>query len=338
MTESVAGTAAHAPASRNLGIPLFVDTAGDLVAKPGALLDSWYVNCLFQHGDKILGFEWHQGILGGLSMTEFVLVQTGPDKWRPHTCSESVSEAVCASATECRVTSGFGTFSGDRSRFSLELATGNHAVSVVLIPQPEELYNGTTGVLPLMGADSYEFGFPNMTVHGSMTIDGEVFAIDGARAWFDRQWGATDGAAALPTEAFAGMFAQNAWAWIGLTFGEGDREAISFWNNHLPNGDAQTFLTLLRADGVQMNVPAEVVYDSVWTSADTGNRYPARAHVTAPAIDVDLRLEALMEGTEFTYAKGAGNSGCQVPCMVRGRIGSTEIDKPVFFEMIGSVG
>jgi hypothetical protein len=87
-----------------------------------------------------------------------------------------------------------------------------------------------------------------------------------------------------------------------------------------------------------MNVPAEITHDDIWTSVDTGNRYPARAPVTAPLIDLDLSLEALMERSDVVYKYGGGKSGGQAPCRVIGRIGTIRIDKLVIFEMLGSVG
>lgn len=329
---------------RNLGIPLFVEPAKDLVVKPGANGDSWYVTCLFKARDKVLGFEWHQGLMPKqrlipqLSTTEFLLFSSDGATWRAHAASEPVSTTSGASQTECHVQSSFGTLTGDRTRMTLELKAAHGAVSVVLTPQAQELYNGTTGLLPLLGLESYEYAFTNMAAEGSLTIDGETFAFEGVQAWFDRQWFMMNATDEASSAAFSQDFVQVAWTWLGMTYGPGERQAISFWNIQLPTGDYSTFLTMLREDGVQLNALAEVSYDGIVTSPDTGNKYPTRAHITSPQVGLDLHLSALIDHAEFVYKPGAGKSGSQVPCHVTGRIGLVHIDKPVFFEMIGSPG
>jgi predicted secreted hydrolase len=330
-----AGTAAG---SRRLmtGVPLFVDTVKDLASHPGSVLESWYVNAAFESRGKVLGFEWHQGIAPQASMTEFLLMNGTDGIWRPHVATEPASAKVGASTTECRVYSSLGTFSGDRSQFRLKLRSGRNAVDVVLTPQREELYNGTTGLLPLMGSNSYEFAFPNMRAKGTVTIDDEVFPVDAGSVWFDRQWSPADGATPAEVAKRAEFINQAHWNWLGLSFGAGDRAAISFWDIMAPE-QRWNFLTYLREDGVQMNVGAKVDYEGLWVSKDTGQRYPRSAHIVAPAIDLDIVLTALLERPEFVYPPGQGHSGCQSLCRVTGKVGATRISKHTIFEMIGGI-
>ncbi|WP_370677306.1 lipocalin-like domain-containing protein [Pleomorphomonas sp. PLEO] len=318
------------------GVPLYVDPANDLARHPSSVLESWYVNAAFKSQGKVVGFEWHQGITPQGSMTEFLLMNGTDGLWRPHNASEPASDKVGAATEECRVYSSFGTFKGDQSQFQLKLGAGRDTVDVVLTPQGQELYNGTTGLLPFLGSDSYEYAFTNMLAKGSMTIDGEVFPVDASSVWFDRQWGKAETASPEALMKKAAEINQAHWTWLGMTFGEGDKSAISFWDVMEPN-QRWTFLTYLREDGVQMNVGAQVDYDRVWTSGDTGQRYPAVAHIVAPAIDVDIVLTAMLDRPEFVYQPGQGHSGCQSLCQATGRAGATKIDKPVIFELIGGI-
>lgn len=332
------GASARADGTRRFvsGIPLFVDPSRDLPGHPDSVVESWYVNAAFESGGKVLGFEWHQGVSPLGSTTEFLVMNGTDGIWRPSVAAEATSPTVGASTSECRVYSRFGTFRGDRSQFQLRMKSGLNALDVVLTPQREELYNGTTGLLHLLGSDSYEYAFPNMRAKGTLTIDGQDFAVDAPSVWFDRQWGRADAASPEELAKKAELINQSHWTWLGLTFGEGDRSAISFWDIMEPELRWNA-LTYLRDDGVQMNVGAQVTYDRIWTSPETGQRYPSVAHIRAPAIDLDIVLTAMLERPEFVYPAGQGHSGCQSLCRVTGRQGATRIDKAVIFEMIGGI-
>jgi hypothetical protein len=327
--------AASNPQSAAGGVPLFVDADTDLVAKPGRLPGSWYLSCAFTSRGKTLGFLWHQMFPGHGTETRFLLANCSDGKWFPHVLAEPLGGAVGVSSSRCEVSSSYGTFSGDRSRLVLKVKAGSEAVDVVLVPGPEVLYNGTLGTLPLFGMQSYEYGFPNVVTNGTMTIDGEEFPIDSATAWFDRQFGSL----ADPSEP-AGKGAPIdldalSWTWLGMTVDPAGRQAISFWDVHQPSGKRSTFLTFLREDGVQMNVEATVAYDRIWTSPESGHRYPGWARIAAPKIGLDVELRALLNRPEFVSEM---QSGCQAPCQATGRFGSLAIDKPVIFEMVGNPG
>ncbi|BCH64700.1 hypothetical protein RvVAT039_19160 [Agrobacterium vitis] len=335
-TSGLGAPIATGTARSTSGTPLFVDTVKDLASHPLTVLESWYVNAAFESRGKIVGFEWHQSVTPQGSMTEFLLMNGSDGIWRPQVASEPASDKVGAATTECHVYSSLGTLKGDRSQFQLKLGSGQNSVDVVLTPQREELYNGTTGLLRFLGSDSYEFAFPNMRAKGSMTIDGDVFPVDAKSVWFDRQWAKSEAADPQEQAKKAEQINQSHWTWLGLTFGASDKCAISFWDVMEPN-QRSTFLTYLREDGVQMNVDAQVEYDRIWTSSDTGQRYPAVAHITAPAINLDIVLTAMLERPEFVYQPGQGHSGCQSLCLVKGKIGANIVSKPAILELIGGI-
>lgn len=321
---------------RQLGVPLFVDTSRDLVRHTSTFVESWYVNAAFESGGRILGFEWHQGVTAMGSATEFLVMNATDDIWRPYAAAEPASEAVGASTTEMKVWSTVGSLTGDRSEMRLKAVNGNNAVDVVMRPQAAELYNGTTGLLPFLGTESYEFAFPNMVTRGTITIDGEVHAVDTDAVWFDRQWGSADGLTPEDLARNAALVNQAHWTWLGLGFGPGNRAAISFWD--VMGEDARwTFLTYLREDGVQINVEAQVGYERIWTSSETGQRYPGLVKISAPVIDLELVLTAMMTRPEFVYPAGQGHNGGQSLCHVSGRVGATRIESHVLFEMIGGI-
>lgn len=318
------------------GVPLFVDTVADLPSHEGSILESWYINAAFESRGKVLGFEWHQGISPIGSSTEFLLMNATDRIWRPYAKAEPASATVGAATTELNVFSTIGGLTGNASQMRLKASSGNNSVDVVLTPQGPTLYNGTTGLLHLIGSDSYEYAFTNMLGKGTLTIDGEEYPVDAGSVWFDRQWGKAGQADPAELARQAAAINQAHWTWLGLTYGEGDRSAISFWD--VMNPDLrQTFLTYLRDDGVQMNVDALVDYSDIWTSKQTGQRYPATARIVAPKIELDITLKVLLDQPEFIYPAGQGHSGSQPLCHVTGRQGTTKIDKPVIYEMIGGI-
>jgi predicted secreted hydrolase len=318
------------------GVPLFVDTTRDLPLHAGSALESWYVNAAFESRGKTIGFEWHQGITPLGSSTEFLLMNATDGVWRPQVVAEPLSATVGAEEARCHVYSSLGILEGDRAELRLKAGSGRDSLDVVLTPQPQELYNGTTGLLHLLGSDSYEYAFPNMQARGTVTIDGETFPVDTNAVWFDRQWGKAELETPEVLQQKAEIIAQSHWTWLGLAFGPGNRSAISFWDIMEPT-IRWTALTYLRADGIQMNVGAKVDYDQIWTSTETGQRYPASAHITAPAIGLDITLSALLDKPEFVYAPGQGHSGSQSLCQAAGKIDGMEIDQPAILELIGGI-
>ncbi|XVV15134.1 lipocalin-like domain-containing protein [Actinoplanes sp. CA-131856] len=321
------------------GVPLFVDTARDLPHKKTEPIDSWYVTCMFESQGKTLGFEWHQGFVPIESQTEFLLTNATDNIWRPHTDAEKrFSSKNGADTDTLKVFSRFGTLAGDRSRMTLKLEAEGGAVDVTLTPHEQTVYNGTTGLLPLFGMNSYQYAFPNMTVDGTVTIDGTTYPVEAATAWFDRQWGSSPTLNPVKLAQAAGAVAKASWSWLGLAFGADNRQALSFWDVYEGPGKRTTFATVLLENGVQMNVDASVTYDRIWASAETGYKYPNEARILAPSIDLELHLDGLVDQPEFVYRSGNGHNGGQAPCRVTGHLGATQIDKPAFFEMIGSVG
>ena len=320
-------------------VPLFVDAAADLAAKPGGTLGSWYVNCAFESRGRTLGFVWHQGFPAQSSTTKLLLMNATDGRFVPHIRSEPLGDKVGASLSTCNVTSSLGSLSGDRSRLILKVRAGSEALDIVLTPQREELYNGALGVLPLFGTQSFEYAFPNVIAKGTMTLDGVVYEVDSSAAWFDRQWGPLE----IIDPAAAGKstsvdLSRLSWTWLGLTLDPAGRESISFWDVHEPSGQRDTFLTYRRADGVHMVLAAGVGYDRIWTSEETGQQYPGLTRITAPEIDLDIEVRMLLSRQEFVNRLGEAQSGCQALCRATGRFGAAVIAKAVIFEMIGSPG
>lgn len=324
----------------NLGIPLFIEPRRDLLAKTESAIDSWYVHCNFRVGERELGFEWHQMVLAPapemkITKTEFLLMDATQRIWLDHVSAEAVSADIGAATDRCRVTSSFGSLAGDRDRLTLNLRAPDGAVDVELKPKEQVLYNGTVGLLPLFGSQSFQFAFPNARVEGTIRLNDETLEVGRAAAWLDRQWSGRSSPGEMNPADLAKF---PSWVWLGMTLNPEGTAAISLWDIIDNNGIRNAFATVLDANGIHSNHSATVAYDGVWQSERTGNSYPSKLSVSIPTADLALSLNALLERPEFSHgSEHSSIGGCQSPCAVAGHYGSNPIDRVAIVEMIGDV-
>jgi predicted secreted hydrolase len=328
----------------NLGIPLFVDPEKNLPATPKASMDSWYVISTFEADGKQIGFEWHQGLIAvnetlKVSSTEFLLMNGTDQVWIDNALDEPAVGEIGSSAEVCHVQSSFGTLKGGLDKLELALSVDRGGVDVVFTPKSEVLYNGTTGLVALLGYErdaalltgSYQFAFPNMDVQGTVTIDGDVHEIQNATAWFDRQWGCGS-PEILDPKAGAST---AAWLWIGTPLNEASTAAISLWDMFI-DGTRRSFATILDEHGVQTNYLVNLGYEQIWTSERTGNSYPREIHVSVPSADLTMSFQAMFDEPEFDHGQQMIN-GCQSLSEMTGTYRGVPIERHVIVEMIGNL-
>ena len=324
----------------NKGIPLYVDVERDLTAKPNANPDSWYVISNFECDGKQLGFMWHQqigpdGTGGWIQTIEFLQMDADENVWNNNSFVEPVSETSGADSDKLRVYSSIGELSGDYTRMTLKLTVDDGALDVTLTPKKDILYNGTTGLLFFLGGiNSYEYAYPNMDIEGTFTLKGTEYSIQGATAWFDRQWGDEyDPNANSGTQASSQM---GAWLWLGMPLNAEKGSSISLWDSY--SGDGRyAFATVLHEDGTQINVRADVTYKRIWESKNTGNKYPYDVHIVIPEEELELTLSSVIDEPEF-YREGSPITGCQSFCKVAGVYKGETIDRYAILEMVGDLG
>lgn len=323
----------------NNGVPLSVDYKKDLPAKPETAFDSWYVISNFECDGEELGFEWHHqtinaGPMGALNTAEFLLMNGTENICFHNALTEPISEKNGADFNKMRVYSSWGEFSGDHNKMILKLEAEDGKLDVVLTPKKEVLYNGTTGLLDFVGADSHQFSFPNMEIEGTLTIRGKEYTIKNTTAWFDRQWGYTLSNKESVMEAKPGVV-QLSWLWLGMTLNDDNSEAISLWDAYGANGK-NAFATILKKDGTQINVLVDITYDEIWNSKKSGRNYPRVVNIDIPSEDINLRLVSMIDDPEFVR-NGTGICGCQNLCDVTGSYKGNPIARKVVLEMIGDI-
>jgi hypothetical protein len=326
----------------NKGIPLFIDAQADLAAKGEAATDSWYVKFNFKAGDnpsgtlrdREIGLEWHQMVVRvdpftNINVVDFLFMDATHNLWLEHTDGGLADKKNGPTPGLCHVTSKFGTLDGNIKQLTLRLTANDGAVDVTMKPTKQVLYNGSVGLLPLLGDNnSYQFAFPNMEIEGTVRLNDETFAIQNATAWLDRQWTAPLNINAFPS-----------WVWLGMSLNPEKTAVISLWDVI----DTKTrkrygFATLLDEQGVQSNHVAQVTYHQSWKSDRSGNNYPTAFTIVMPTADLELSLIAMVDRPESIKGMGAIQlQGCQSLCTVTGHYGSTQIDQTEIVAMVGDV-
>lgn len=314
------------------GIPLFVDATENLKALHNTSFDSWYVISNFEADGVQYGFEWHQqSVQERFCTAEFFLMDAGREIYSNNAVDLPI-DLVTQSYDELLVMSTIGGLKGDRQEMKLSVQVEDGSVDVTLRPK-DVLYNGTCGMLKFLGGDfSYQYSFPNMEIEGTMTLKGKTVEIRNTTAWFDRQWG-TNVKASDAISQGSGMN-KLSWLWLGMTLEEG-RGAVSLWDSYGPEG-RNAFATILDESGIQYNAPAEVTYENIWTSKDTGYSYPRITNFHVPLADLQLRVEFLADNPEV-FREGVPIVVCQGLCKVTGSYKGKAVDRYVILEIVGDL-
>jgi predicted secreted hydrolase len=170
-----------------------------------------------------------------------------------------------------------------------------------------------------------------MDVEGTVAIDGKEYKVKNATAWFDRQWAGAPDADGDPMKIMS-----SSWLWLGMPLNEDLSAAISLWDLYV-DGGRNACATILNKNGTQINVPASISYDDIWTSKNSGNKYPKKVNVAIPEEKLDFTLESLITNSDFVHSDGNGASGCQVLCKARGTYQGKAFNRNVIVEMIGDL-
>lgn len=319
----------------NNGVPLFIDPEKDLIAKTvttGGLFDSWYMNACVVLDGKPIGLQWHHQVQeapqGIVTLSEFAVSDGELHKYFPHGLAAPFSETCGAAGDRMAVYSPLCSLSGDRNKMHLTITAEDCSMDVTL-EGGDLLCNGTMGLVRFIGADSYQYSFPNMKMNGTLTLNGKEYQLTDQTAWFDRQWSIVS----LPGEHIMDIpgCVRLSWLWFGLGLPTG--EYISLWDAYGCKGK-NAFATILRKDGTNENVLVDVIYENIWTSKHTGCHYPREVIVKVPTEDLELKLVSLIDNPE---ADTVVVNSCQDLCKVTGTCKGQPINDLVVLEIVGDI-
>lgn len=162
--------------------------------------------------------------------------------------------------------------------------------------------NGLSLKTAQVGNASYYVSFTRMSTQGTVTINGELFAVTGT-SWFDHEWGTTG-------------LGPNAAGWDWFSIQLDDNREVMFFQIRNKDGSVEPLSsgTLVEANGAPTFLKREdvrVTVENYWTSGSSQGKYPAEWHVEIPSAQIDLKLVPLIADQEmrvsFTYWEGAVN-------------------------------
>jgi predicted secreted hydrolase len=210
--------------------------------------------------------------------------------------------------------------------FPLRLAAEAEGVAIDLLlatakPPALQGENGLSVKGPGAGNASYYYSLTRLPTRGTVTLDGERFAVTGL-SWLDREWSTT----------LLGP-GERGWDWLALQLDDG-RE-LTGWRIRRPGSppDRLDSLTLIDRDGTPRPLDAarhRLLASSPWTSP-AGTRYPTAWRLAGP--DLELAVAALLPDQELAlsirYWEGAVAARGEVtgtPATGRGYVERTGYD------------
>lgn len=316
------------------GIPRFVNAERDLIAKHNTNFDSWYIIANWEYEGNQYGFEWHDQTLGDKFVTtEFFLMDETRNIFKNYAFDAPVDGVTFGvDYDKLRVFTPAGGITGNREEMKLHMENEGNIVDVVVRPGDTVLYNGTVGLLPFLGSDSYQYAFPLMEIEGTMVLEGKTIPIQNTTAWFDRQWGLQSNNDAI-FAAHPGM--RMAWTWLGIVLNGGKEGVVSLWDSYASEGHS-SFFTAVKANGLQYTEECEVTYNDIWVSDKTGNSYPKSVNFKCDRVGMDLTAEFIPKDPEFAR-QTIPIHGCQSLCKVKGKFDGHEINQYQILELINDV-
>ncbi len=145
------------------------------------------------------------------------------------------------------------------------------------------------------GEAMFYYFVPRTEVTGEVVIGGERFAVTGS-GWYDHEFGghATQDSHMSPTQR------DIAWNWLAVQLEDGTDVSL-FWMQDIATGkDVGSTVVRVSPEGeAQYSRDFSLAPTRWWTSSRTFEHYPAAGTLKAPALGIDLDLEATVDDQEF---------------------------------------
>ena len=274
-----------APLSPPAGVGPLLDAVGDLPIKADYDVNSWFITGHFTAEGHTISCLYHVMVMptpdGGRVIQSVASITDETTGW--YSSGDIVlpygGEGETADGIDYRLPNGSMHITPDAIHATATLENGS--LDLQLVPISPTIYNGGTGVFPLLGMTIHEYSVPVMKTTGTITMDGKTYQVDG-NGWFDRQW-QDNGPAGSP---------DTTWSWMGLRLDNGD--SISLWSSYdAAIGKDRAWATVLHEDGSQTVAAVEPSLGATdeWTSEESGNTYPTRWSVSIPSLDMQFKVD-----------------------------------------------
>jgi predicted secreted hydrolase len=210
-------------------------------------------------------------------------------------------------ATEASPSGKSPLLSPDGSRVRLHAEDGDHALDLTLASAKPPVLHGDQGLSQkssVAGDASYYYSFTRLLTEGTISVNGQTFAVKGL-SWMDHEFGTTE-------------LGPNAVGWDWFSIQLSDQREVMFFQIRQKDGSIEPLSggTLVEPDGTSKHLTNDQVQLRVlsnWTSSKSGATYPARWSLTIPSANINLTLSPYVADQEnrvsFTYWEGAVEIG-----------------------------
>ncbi len=181
---------------------------------------------------------------------------------------------------------------GDANDFQIVGEDGGARLELTLRSAKPPVMHGADGVSQKAageGRASHYYSLTHLESTGSITLDGEEFAVEGT-SWFDHEWATNQ----LEEN-------QVGWDWLSLQLTDGT-ELMLFQIRERDGGRSPySSGTFVRVDGTSEAIgEGEFTMEAgrTWTGPETGADYPVEWRVAVPKLGLELAVAARMDAQE----------------------------------------
>ena len=191
----------------------------------------------------------------------------------------------------------FQTTQSEADRYEAVVKGEDFAYALTLVANAPPVLNGEHGFsqkAPAPEHASYYYSRPQLTVSGTVTLDGRTQAVSG-RAWLDHEWSSE----LLPKDA-------QGWDWVGLNLADGSA-LMAFRLRRADGTSLWAGATLSEAAVTRTFSPDEIVFEPLrhWTSQRTGITYPIEWRIRVGTRT--LTVTPLFDDQELDSRQSTGN-------------------------------
>ena len=174
------------------------------------------------------------------------------------------------------------------------------AIDLSLAPGKGIVLQGDNGLSQKGAAEgnaSYYYSMPRMPTEGTVTVDGETFAVTGD-SWMDHE--------------FSTSFlepGQRGWDWLSLQLDDGSELMLYQMRRSDGTADPYSSGTLVGPDGERTELAAsdfQLTPGRTWRSPETGAEYPVEWRVEVEPLGLSLRVEAAFDAQEMATEATTG--------------------------------
>jgi predicted secreted hydrolase len=220
---------------------------------------------------------------------------------------------------------GDWSMSGALGTDYLNAAMEGYAFDLTLeATKPPALHNDIGYVDLGLAGGSYYYSRTNMSVTGTLVVDGEERQVTG-EAWMDHQWGNFISVGAGGWDWFSVQMENNEELTISLILDEEDEVSMSYGTIVFDDG---SIANLEMGDFV-------VEPTDTWESPHTGAVYPSRWTITVPEFEWDIELVPSMPDQELDTTASTGVIYWEGEVEVTGTIGGDNLTGLGYVELTG---